>query len=142
MDKLATAYASLANPERLDEKRKSAIHRITSAMTEHPEMVAGTNRFCTDFMKVGNGRFIGKLRAESVYCIGDKETGMGIAVKIEDGDYSRSLYPFVMEIMVQLHLLTNEQVECLEKYYQPKMRNCRYEIVGEVLPAFILERAK
>ncbi|NEU29848.1 asparaginase [bacterium LRH843] len=138
--KLAHAYARLANPDMFDTRRGNAIRRITSAMTDYPEMVAGTDRFCTEFMQVGNGRFIGKLGAESVYCIGDKETGIGIAVKIEDGDFSRALYPFVMEILVQLDLLTDNQVQRLRKYHQPKIKNAKNEVVGKILPSFVLQQ--
>ncbi|UOQ94552.1 asparaginase [Halobacillus shinanisalinarum] len=142
IDKLAHTFARLARPEAFGEKRANAVARITGAMTKHPEMVAGTDRFCTDFMNVGSGRFFGKLGAESVYCIGDKETGLGIAVKIEDGDYKRALYPFVMEILVQLNILTDSQVQGLDKYYQPKIRNARNEIIGEIIPSFVLEKSQ
>ncbi|UOR11516.1 asparaginase [Halobacillus amylolyticus] len=142
LHKLAHTFARLARPEVFDEKRADAVGRITVAMTSHPEMVAGTNRFCTDFMNVGGGRFFAKLGAESVYCIGDKQTGLGIAVKIEDGDYKRALYPFVMEILVQLNVLTALQVQSLEKYYQPKIRNARNEIIGEIIPSFVLEKSQ
>lgn len=91
LERLAYAFARMADPVKLGEKRASVVERITSSMTAHPEMVAGTDRFCTDFMRVGEGRFFGKLGAESVYCLGDKETGIGIAIKIEDGDYTRGL---------------------------------------------------
>jgi len=141
LQKLAHAFARLASPKCFEPKRAHAIERITNAMTTHPEMVAGTDRFCTDFMKVGNGRFFGKLGAESVYCIGDKETGIGIAVKIEDGDTKRALYPFVMELLVQLHLLTDNELERLSSYHRPKIRNTRNEIIGQVVPTFSLQKA-
>lgn len=141
LDKLAHSFAKMAQPDMFPAKRADAINRITTAMADEPLMVAGKDRFCTDFMKAGNGRFFGKLGAESVYTIGDKETGIGIAVKIEDGDYTRALYPFVMEILIQLNLLTDSQIESLQLYHKPKIRNKRNEIIGEILPTFQLKKA-
>lgn len=141
LERLAYAFARMADPVKLGEKRASVVERITSSMTAHPEMVAGTDRFCTDFMRVGEGRFFGKLGAESVYCLGDKETGIGIAIKIEDGDYTRGLYPAVVEVLKQLKLLTKEQINQLENYYKIKLKNARQDVIGEVIPSFILQES-
>ncbi|MFD1037397.1 asparaginase [Virgibacillus byunsanensis] len=141
LDRLAYGFSRMANPKTLGDQRQNTVRRITKAMTEAPEMVGGTNRFCSDFMTVGEGRFFGKAGAEGVYCIGDTETGIGIAAKVADGN-GRAVYPAVMEVLVQLELLTNDQIEQLEEYYHPKLRNARNEIIGELIPTFQLKSPK
>ena len=140
LEHLAYGFARMADPKSLSEERQGTVRRITKAMTEAPEMVGGTNRFCTDFMSVGGGRFFGKAGAEGVYCIGDSQTGLGIAAKVEDGN-GRAVYPAIMEALAQLELLTNEQIEKLKEYHHPKLRNSRNEVIGELVPIFQLKNA-
>lgn len=139
LERLAYGFASMSRPEKLSGKRKYAVRRVTDAMISAPEMVGGTNRFCTDFMNAGNGRFFGKAGAEGVYAIGDKENGIGIAVKVKDGN-ARALYPAVMEVLLQLDLLTEEQTTRLQDYHQPTLKNARKEVIGQVKPDFELQR--
>lgn len=138
LERLAYSFARLADPKTLGNERAMVIKKITTAMTDYPEMVGGTGRFCTDFMKVAKGRLFGKLGAESVYLIGDKKLGIGIAIKIEDGSY-RALYPAALEILKQLNMLTREQLEQLMPHYMPKLKNAREEEVGEIIPSFELQ---
>ena len=138
LERLAYSFARLADPKTLGNERAMVIKKITTAMTDYPELVGGTGRFCTDFMKVAKGRLFGKLGAESVYLIGDKKLGIGIAIKIEDGSY-RALYPAALEILRQLNILTREQLEQLMPHYMPKLKNAREEEVGEIIPSFELQ---
>jgi L-asparaginase II len=140
LERIAYGYARLANPEALPEKRREAVKQVTKAMVNAPEMVGGTERFCSDFMRVGEGRFIGKVGAEAVYTIGDLETGLGIAIKIEDGN-SRAVYPVAVEVLKQLDLLTENQIEKLKNHYRPQLRNARKEVIGELVADFQLQRA-
>ncbi|WP_373284352.1 asparaginase [Virgibacillus oceani] len=140
LDRIAYGYAKMANPKSLNEERRIAVERITKAMTAAPEMVGGTNRFCTDFMLAGKGRFIGKAGAEGVYCIGDKETGLGIAIKVADGN-GRAVYPAAMEVLIQLGLLSDDQIVRLKDYHHPKLYNARKEEIGELIPSFHLKKA-
>ncbi len=138
LEQLAYSFARLANPKTLGNERAMVIKRITTAMTDYPEMVGGTGRFCTDFMKVAKGRLFGKLGAESVYLIGDKKSGIGIAIKIEDGSY-RALYPTALEVLKQLNILTGGQLKQLMSYYMPRLKNARGEEVGKIIPSFELQ---
>ncbi|WP_342513117.1 asparaginase [Sporosarcina sp. FSL K6-1522] len=137
---LAMSFAKMANPVAFPEKRKNAIERVTAAMMAEPEMVGGTDRFCSDFMRIEDGRMFGKVGAEGVYCVGDKETGLGIAIKIEDGN-SRATSPAVVEVLKQLNLLNEEQQERLQAYHQPELKNARQEVIGQLRPIFTLKNA-
>src|SRR5699024_7492415 len=85
------------------EERKAALTRIRDAMTEYPEMVAGTKRFDTELMKAFEGRIVAKGGAEGVHCFGDKDTGIGVAIKVEDGN-ARATNVSAMNVLKQLHL--------------------------------------
>jgi L-asparaginase II len=139
LERLAYGFARLSKPELLGEVRKVAIQRITNSMTTYPEMVAGTKRFCTDFMKVCGDKMFGKVGAEGVYLVGIKEKGIGIAIKIEDGDMS-IIYCVVLEVLKQLKMIPHEELEKLINYYNPKILNARKEEVGEVIPSFKLNK--
>ncbi|MBL5768594.1 asparaginase [Heyndrickxia sporothermodurans] len=141
LERIAYAYARMTRPERLDEQRGSAVKRITSAMMSAPEMVGGTDRFCTNFMRAVQGKMFGKAGAEAVYCIGDIQTGLGIAIKIEDG-FGRATEPVAVEVLRQLNLLTDEELSKLVNHHKPTVLNARKKVVGELVPTFTLKDGK
>lgn len=139
LERLAYAFARMSQPETLGPNRAKVVDRIINAMMKHPEMVGGTGRFCTDFMRAARGRMFGKAGAEAVYCIGDKVTGIGIAIKIEDGG-ARAMYPVALEVLRQLGFITEEQLDEVSHHYRPKLKNARQEEIGEIIPSFTLQK--
>lgn len=134
----AWAYAKMARPDVIENPtRRQAVDRITDAMIAHPEMVGGNNRYCTDLMTAFAGRVFGKAGAESVYCLGDRQTGIGIAVKIEDGG-PRAIYAVVNEVLRQLGIGTDGPLEKLAEYTNPIVKNMSGKAVGRIETAFTL----
>lgn len=137
---IALAFARLASPDQWDtdqEERKLALRKIADAMTSYPEMVAGTKRFDTDLMKAFQGRIVAKGGAEGVHCFGDRETGIGVALKVEDGN-ARATSVASMEVIKQLGIGTPAIWEQLENYHRAPVLNTREETVGEIVPYFNL----
>jgi L-asparaginase II len=64
--------------------------------------------------------------------------GLGIAVKIEDGDVRRSRDPVVIETLRQLGLLDDAQLAALASYARSTIFNHRKVEVGEVRTCFRL----
>jgi L-asparaginase II len=62
--------------------------RLRSAVTAHPDLVAGTGRLCTELMAAWPGRVLAKVGAAGVYCAALPELGLGIALKVADGDWA------------------------------------------------------
>lgn len=62
--------------------------RLRKAMWQHPVLVAGEGRACTDFLAAGaeGERLLVKIGAEGVYCAALPQAGLGIALKVESGD--------------------------------------------------------
>ena len=136
---MAMAYARITNPEHLPAKYRFGAETIFTAMNTAPEMVAGTGGFCTELIKNAHGRLIGKLGAEAVYCVGIKDRNIGIAVKIEDGQYHRPLYPTVISVLRQLDLLTRDETEALKAFAAPPVINDLGREVGVTRSAFRLK---
>jgi L-asparaginase II len=141
LDKLAYLYARLSNPASLGHSTRQAVKRITQAMVRYPEMVSGTNEFCTDVMRTCGGKVLAKGGAEGVYCLGLLDRGIGIAIKVEDGA-PRAAYPTAAEALRQLGVLTPQEEEMLRAYRLPAITNRRGETVGRLEPVFQLKGVK
>ena len=137
---MALGFAKLANPQDLDEGYKNACDRIFTAMNNHPEMLSGTNGFDTELLKQTHRKLVGKLGAEGVYCLGIKDRDIGIAIKIEDGNTNRALWPTAMRCLEDLDVLDVEELHSLRKYSELENRNNFKDIIGKVYPVFHLNR--
>lgn len=82
---VARAMARLAVPESLAPPRAAAARRIVAAMTAHPGLLAGRERYDTAVMEAGRGAFVVKSGAEGVHTAIVPGLGLGCALKIEDG---------------------------------------------------------
>lgn len=139
LNHLAWAYAKLAKPEAIENaRRREAVSRIVAAMIAAPEMVGGKERYCTDLMRAFAGRVVGKAGAEAVYCAGDRETGIGIAVKLEDGG-PRAVYAVVNEVLRQLGIGTDGPLQVLAAYTNPPVHSMSGTIVGSIAACFTLD---
>lgn len=136
---MALGFAKIANPDGLSDKYKIACRRIFKAMNDWPEMIAGTDGFCTELIKNSHGKLIGKLGAEGVYCIGVKGMDLGIALKIEDGSY-RAVWPAVMKCLEELKILEDSELNALDRFRKGKNLNNIKVQVGEVKSVFNLKK--
>jgi len=145
---MALMYARLISPPAdFDNKTRSACARIVSAMTGYPELVGGSSdRLDTEIMRAAKGRLVSKVGAEGVYTVGvlpcqDWPRGLGLALKIEDGDDHRARPTVVIESLRQLGVLADESLEAVARYAFFPVHNRRGDVVGEVTPEFKLNRA-
>jgi L-asparaginase II len=152
----ALAMARLCDPRELSAERASACRRITSAMTTHPEMVSGYGEFDEQLMRTGEGKIICKRGAEGYQIIGllpgvlaPDTPGVGIALKVSDGDPSRialalthstRVRPAVaLEVLRQLGALSSEGQQTLASFGPVKpIKNHRGIITGQSRPVFKL----
>lgn len=143
---MALMYARLvATPPNFEASIRAACDRIVHAMINFPEMVGGSkDRLDTELIKAGQGRLISKIGAEGVYTVGvlpckNWPKGLGLALKIEDGDDRRARPPAVIEALRQLSVLSNGDLAALSSYSPTAITNRRGERVGEARAAFTLE---
>jgi L-asparaginase II len=146
LQNMARAVVTLADPVDLGETRAKACRSITAAMMTHPVMIAGPGKFDTELMTVADGKLFSKGGAEGYQIIGvmpgmmDKDApGLGIAIKISDGDSSgRARESVSLTILQALGVLSQVDLERLEPYGNVPVKNWRKLIVGEVRSAFSL----
>jgi L-asparaginase II len=132
---LALTFARLAVAARSPDR---AAGRLVRAMTAYPELVGGSERLCTELMRTTGGRIFAKVGAEGVYCAGVPGAEIGIALKVEDGA-RRAAEPALIEVLRLLGLLTDEDMDELERYARPDVVNTRGEVVGSLRTRFELE---
>ncbi len=144
----AYGFARLCDPFALEAQRAAACRTITASMMAHPEMVAGPERFDTLLMQVGNGKIVVKGGAEGYQAIGlmpgalaPASPGIGIAIKISDGDPSdRARTGAALAILQALGALNEAQLAALSAFGPTKqLINYRKLHVGDSRPAFTLE---
>lgn len=82
---LARAFARLISGKGLSVQRRDAARRIMQACWAEPEMVAGPGRLDTELMTRFSGALFLKTGAEGVYCGAIPGSGLGFALKIDDG---------------------------------------------------------
>ncbi|MFC4618936.1 asparaginase [Camelliibacillus cellulosilyticus] len=134
LNKLALAFARLATPINGQAPHAEALKRISQAMMAHPEMVAGKDRFDTDVMALAHGKIVAKAGAEGVQCVGLVDHGIGIAVKIEDGQH-RGTSAVVLDILQKLRidLPGFQDSEAYQDYLYPIITNTHGDIVGKII---------
>ena len=147
MKAMALAYARLVSPpDSFDKSVREACQRITRVMNAYPELVGGTkDRLDTEVMRAAPGRVVSKVGAEGVYTAGvnpceEWPKGLGVAVKIEDGDDKRARPTVVIEALRQLGVLRDESLEAMSKYAYFPIKNRRGDLVGEIRASFRLKR--
>ncbi|MCY4592754.1 MAG: asparaginase [Alphaproteobacteria bacterium] len=131
---IALAMARLSDPADQPERRQRAARRVVAAMASEPWLVAGSGRGCTRIMTAARGRIVVKTGAEGVYCAAAPDHGIGIALKIEDGN-GRAGGVLMVEVLHCLGLLDDATRSALDDVANPAVHNRRGEVTGHVRPA-------
>jgi len=133
---LATAFARLATAD-VDPDYGLAPRTLADAMTAHPEMVSGAFRSDLALMQAGRGDWVTKIGAEGVQAIGIRSEGIGIAIKVADGQ-KRGLYPAIVEVLSQLGVADAHARRLLEPWRVRTVRNYVGLATGEIRPVVAL----
>jgi len=144
LSKMAFAIAKLTDPFALGKNRAIACRMITTAMRSYPEMIAGPGKFDTELMLTAEGSVISKGGAEGYQVIGimpgvieDNAPGIGIAIKISDGDaHGRARTAIGIYLLEELGILEKEKLEKLQQFSFGPLLNWRKLVIGEMRPAF------
>jgi L-asparaginase II len=123
---LATAWANLGGSD------DSALTRIRAAMLAHPELVAGTGRLDTMLMQAWAGRILVKVGAEGVFAAALPTLGIGVALKVADGDMRAAGIALagILEQVVRQSGASDLPLEALAPWRNPPIRNTRGETTG------------
>lgn len=124
---LAQAAARFAGAGDTGDARARAMVRLRTAMMQHPDLVAGRQRACTDLMRALAGRAAIKTGAEGVFIAILPEAGLGIALKIVDGAM-RAADAAITALLIR-HGGLDPAHPVVERYLGP-IRNRRGDVVG------------
>ncbi|MCU0940157.1 MAG: asparaginase [Burkholderiaceae bacterium] len=126
-----------------------ALAALRYAMARHPDLVSGTGRSDLALMRAGrcantgddglDGDWVTKIGADGVQAIGIASRGLGIAIRVADGN-TRALLAATVEVLRQLKQIDDPATTPLARYARPKVTNYRGTVVGEVVPLFTLPR--
>ncbi len=119
---MARAFAGIGASD------EPAAQTVVRAMTTHPELVAGKGRLCTAVMAAYPGRVLAKVGAEGVYGAALLDRGLGIGIKVEDGNSWAAVVALV-SILGQLDL-DPPPPSLLPLFAERPVLNTRAEPVG------------
>lgn len=122
LQSMATAFARVAVPDDLAARRRDALDRITSAIAQHPFMVAGSGRLCTEVMQLTGRRILIKTGADGVYTAALADHSLGIALKIDDGTREAAEVA-LLAVLARLGALHADELEKLAE-------RCRIPIIN------------
>ena len=135
----AMGIARLSKPECLEGKRAEYAKKITTAMRKYPLMMSGTGRIDAALMEHLN--VFAKSGADGYYIVGLIDQGIGIALKIDDGNGDvRNMV--IVEVLRQLGIINEENAHHFEKWAKKEVRNHKEELVGYTLVDFKLHKAE
>ena len=110
------------------------LKRVFKAMCACPDLVGGSNHFDSNFIKALTGRGVTKVGGESVRGIALKTQDkgpVGIAIKILDGNF-RALPVATMKLLEHLELLTEEELQNLDKFRTKILKNHNQIEIGRI----------
>ncbi|HEY2606858.1 MAG TPA: asparaginase [Paraburkholderia sp.] len=132
LSRLAMMWAKLATGESgAGASADAALARTFAAMAAHPRMVSGTGRCDLALAEASGGDWVAKVGADGVHTIGVRSTGIGVAVKMADGDFS-AVYATTIAVLRQLGLPLEVEGTPLAKWANPLLRNVRGIEVGQL----------
>ncbi len=137
----ALLYARLSSPKNEAGEYGPAVRTALAAMRGCPEMIGGTDRLETALMSEGRHGLIAKIGAEGFFALGFERQGrgVGIVLKIGDGNLKRARDSATLECLRQLEVLPPEVVATLATKFNPPVLNHRGRVVGRIEPFFSLE---
>ncbi len=129
---LALAFARVASGQGLSPEHAGAARRLRAAIARAPYMVAGSGRFDTRVMERLGARVCCKVGAEGMHCAALPELGLGIAVKMDDGNNSRACEVVMAALLQRLLPLADDDRAWLQGLAAQPLLNRRGLEVGRL----------
>ena len=129
---LAHAFARVATGNGLRPGHAKAAARLRAAVARAPQMVAGTGRFDSRVMERFGERIFCKVGAEGMYCAALPERGLGIAIKMDDGNNARASEVVMAALIAQLLPLSDEDALFMRAFSDVALTNWNGIEVGRL----------
>jgi L-asparaginase II len=138
---LALAFARMGTGIGLRPGHARAAQRLRRAVARSPFMVAGSDRFDTRVMERLRERVCCKVGAEGVYCAALPERGLGVAIKIDDGNTARAAEVVMAMVIEAFVTLDDADATFIAGHSEPTLRNWNGIEVGTLRATETLRRA-
>ena len=129
---LALAFARVATGQGLSADHARAAQRLRHAVARAPFFVGGTGRFDTRVMERLRERVFCKVGAEGVHCAALPELGLGVAIKMDDGNNSRACEVVLAALLQRLLPLDDGDSQFLQGLSSLSLRNWNGIDVGRL----------
>jgi len=130
---LAHAFARVGTGIGLSEGHARAAKRLRSAVVAAPFMVAGTGRFDTRVMEKLGAKVFCKVGAEGVFCASLPERGLGVAIKVDDGNNARACEVVMAAVIEAFVDLDDAQAAFMRGFSEVTMSNWNGITVGQLV---------
>jgi len=125
LSQMAILYAHLTRSDQPE------FEKITRAMTNHPDLVAGEGLFDSELIKRGHNQIISKGGSEGIQCIGLLGEGIGLSIKVEDGS-KRAKHAVAIHLLRQLEWMTPTALDELDEIVLQKKPGIYLEVKGKL----------
>lgn len=132
---LAMAFARVATGQGLSAGHARAAQRLRGAVAAAPMMVAGSGRLDTRLMARFGTRVFCKVGAEGVYCAALPEQGLGLAIKMDDGNNARAAEVVLAALLERLLVAEGEDAAWLRSVSDSPVLNRNGLEVGRLRAA-------
>lgn len=129
---LALGFARFGTGVGLPADRARAAARLRRAVAAQPFMVAGTGRLDTVLMSHFGERVFCKVGAEGVYCAALPERGLGLALKMDDGNTARAAEVALVALVASLLPLSEADAAVVAPLKDVTLRNWNGRTVGRL----------
>jgi L-asparaginase II len=137
---LAHAFARIGTGNGLRPGHAAAAKRLRAAVAKAPFMVAGSDRFDTRVMQRLGARVFCKVGAEGVYCAAFPEAGLGVAIKMDDGNNARACEVVMAALIERLLPLDDGDLDFMHRLADAALVNWNGIEVGRLRAAGPLHR--
>ncbi|MBK6864916.1 MAG: asparaginase [Ideonella sp.] len=127
---LALAFARIGSGVGLSPAHAQAAQRLRKAVAREPFMVAGSGRLDTRVMERFGERVFMKVGAEGMYCAALPGLGLGIAIKVDDGNNARAAEVVVGAVIEAGLALGGDELAFMRGFSNATLANWRGIEVG------------
>lgn len=127
----ALAFARFATLEGLAEDDARALERVRAALAAEPFYIGGTGSFDSSLIARSAGKVIGKIGAEGVHGSALLEHGLGLVLKVIDGN-PRAVPPAALALLRELGAVDDLDLAALAAFVHAPIENVAGRVVGTV----------
>jgi L-asparaginase II len=141
LQQLALAFAKVATGTGLSAERAAAAARLRRAVASAPFFVAGSGRFDTRVMQRLGERVFCKVGAEGVFCAALPAQGLGVAIKVDDGNTARAAEVAMAAVIEALVPLGDDERRFVRSLSDVTLKNWNGIVVGALRATEALRQA-